>query len=97
MARHRPVELVEDIGLALHRRRRYGPPLVVGEDRRIRIVALTPSGKELIAPVFQRHATDLGVIFAELSQRELQQLEGSLKKIGRRAEALVSREKPQNE
>src|ERR1700704_1926119 len=40
------------------------------EDRRIRIVALTSSGKELITPVFRRHATDLGAVFAELSQQE---------------------------
>jgi len=64
------------------------------EDRRIRIVALTPSGKELITPVFRSHATDLGAVFAELSQQELQQLENSLKKIGRRAEGLGSHEKP---
>jgi MarR family transcriptional regulator, 2-MHQ and catechol-resistance regulon repressor len=58
------------------------------EDRRIRIVALTASGKKLIVPVFRKHAADLERVFSELSSDELQQLEGVLKKVGRRAEAL---------
>jgi MarR family transcriptional regulator, 2-MHQ and catechol-resistance regulon repressor len=58
------------------------------EDRRIRIVALTPSGKKLIVPVFRKHAADMGKIFSGLSSDELQQLERILKKAGRRAEAL---------
>jgi len=58
------------------------------EDRRIRIVALTPSGKKLIVPVFRRHAADIGNVFSELSSKELQELERLLKKVGRRAEAL---------
>jgi MarR family transcriptional regulator, 2-MHQ and catechol-resistance regulon repressor len=58
------------------------------EDRRIRIVALTPSGRELIVPVFRKHAAAMGKVFSELSSDELQQLESMLKKIGRRTEAL---------
>jgi MarR family transcriptional regulator, 2-MHQ and catechol-resistance regulon repressor len=58
------------------------------EDRRIRIVALTPSGKKLISPVFRKHAADIGEVFSELSLNELQELERLLKKVGRRAEAL---------
>jgi MarR family 2-MHQ and catechol resistance regulon transcriptional repressor len=58
------------------------------EDRRIRIVALTPNGKKLIVPVFRQHAADIKNIFSELSSDELQQVEYSLKKVGRRAEAL---------
>jgi MarR family 2-MHQ and catechol resistance regulon transcriptional repressor len=57
-------------------------------DRRIRIVALTPSGKKLIVPVFREHAAAMGEVFSELSSDELQQLESMLKKAGRRAEAL---------
>src|SRR5215831_4996518 len=53
------------------------------EDRRIRIVALTPSGKELIVPVFRKHAADIGKVFSELSSNELQQLERTLKRVGR--------------
>ena len=57
------------------------------EDRRIRIVALTPSGKRLIVPVFRKHAADIEKVFSELSSNELQQLEKLSKKVGRRAEA----------
>jgi MarR family 2-MHQ and catechol resistance regulon transcriptional repressor len=58
------------------------------EDRRIRTVALTPSGKRLIVPVFRKHAADIEKVFSELSSNELQQLEKLSKKVGRRAEAL---------
>ena len=58
------------------------------EDRRIRIVALTPSGKKLIVPVFRKHAAEVEKVFSELSSNELQELERLLKKVGRRAEAL---------
>jgi MarR family 2-MHQ and catechol resistance regulon transcriptional repressor len=59
-------------------------------DRRVRIVRLTPTGRKLIVPVFQKHVVDMAKVFAELSAEELQQLESSLKKVGRRAEALSS-------
>ena len=58
------------------------------DDRRIRMVALTPHGRDLITPVFLEHAAVIREIFAHLSCGELQQLEDALKKIGRRAEAL---------
>ena len=58
------------------------------EDRRIRIVALTPSGKRFIVPVFRKHAADIEKVFSELSSNELQQLEKLLKKVGSRAQAL---------
>jgi MarR family 2-MHQ and catechol resistance regulon transcriptional repressor len=58
------------------------------EDRRIRIVALTPSGKGFIVPVFRKHAAAMKNVFSKLSSDELQELENSLKKVGRRAEAL---------
>src|SRR6516162_8037207 len=72
--------------------RLYGKGLVSrvesAEDRRIRIVALTPSGKKLIVPVFRKHAADIKKVFSELSSNELQELERLLKKVGRRPEAL---------
>jgi MarR family 2-MHQ and catechol resistance regulon transcriptional repressor len=58
------------------------------EDRRIRIVALTSSGKELIVPIFRKHATAIRRVFAAVSSDQLQQLENTLKKPGRRAESL---------
>src|ERR1700739_1195741 len=60
-----------------------------GEDRRVRIVALTPRGKDLIAPAFRKHAGQMRKVFSELSPEELQSLEGALKQIGKRAAALM--------
>ncbi|HEX4164791.1 MAG TPA: MarR family transcriptional regulator [Bryobacteraceae bacterium] len=57
-------------------------------DRRIRIVALTPSGKELIVAVFQGHAAAMKDVFSELTANELWELEAALKKVGKRAAAL---------
>jgi MarR family 2-MHQ and catechol resistance regulon transcriptional repressor len=59
------------------------------EDRRIRIVALTPRGKGVITPIFRAHAATMERVFAGLSSDELRQLEGKLKHIGRQAESLL--------
>ena len=63
------------------------------EDRRVRTVALTPKGKRLIAGLFRDHALTMKAIFSELSPGELSALEATLKKMGRRAEALHNLEK----
>jgi MarR family 2-MHQ and catechol resistance regulon transcriptional repressor len=60
-----------------------------GEDRRVRIVALTPRGKDLIAPAFRKHAGQMRKVFSELSPEDLRSLEVALKKIGRHAAALM--------
>src|SRR5438046_1388644 len=64
------------------------------EDRRVRIVSLTPKGKELIAPIFRKHAAEIRKVFADASPKELRALETTLKKIGKRAESLRTRMKP---
>ncbi|AEU35951.1 transcriptional regulator, MarR family [Granulicella mallensis MP5ACTX8] len=58
------------------------------EDRRIRIVELTQSGRELIVPVFRNHMETIGKVFSKLSPQELEQLEAMMKKVGRNAETL---------
>ena len=58
------------------------------EDRRVRVVSLTPKGKELIAPIFRKHAAEIRKVFADTSPKELRALEATLKKIGKRAESL---------
>jgi len=58
------------------------------EDRRVRVVSLTPNGKKLIAPVFRKHAAEIKKVFADASPKELRTLETILKKIGKRAESL---------
>jgi MarR family transcriptional regulator, 2-MHQ and catechol-resistance regulon repressor len=59
------------------------------EDRRVRIVALTPRGKELIVPAFRKHSGQMRRVFSELNAEELRGLEAALKKIGKRAAALM--------
>src|SRR5438445_6526154 len=58
-------------------------------DRRVRIVALTTRGKDIIVPAFRKHAGQMRKVFSELSPEELRVLEVALKKIGKRAAAWV--------
>ena len=60
-------------------------------DRRVRIVALTPSGKGLIVSVFAQHSKQIKAVFSVLSPEELLGLEDALKKVGKRAVALTDR------
>jgi MarR family 2-MHQ and catechol resistance regulon transcriptional repressor len=59
------------------------------EDRRVRIVSLTPRGKSLIVDAFQKHAAQMRRVFSELSAEELRDFEMALKKVGKRAAALM--------
>jgi MarR family 2-MHQ and catechol resistance regulon transcriptional repressor len=59
------------------------------EDRRVRIVALTPRGKDLIGSAFRKHAGQMRKVFSELSPEDLRGLEMALKKVGKRAAALM--------
>ena len=59
------------------------------EDRRVRIVALTPSGKDLVASAFRKHSGQMKKVFSELSPEELHCLEVALKKAGKRAASLM--------
>jgi MarR family 2-MHQ and catechol resistance regulon transcriptional repressor len=59
------------------------------EDRRVRIVALTPRGKDLIVSAFRKHSEQMKRVFSELSPEELRGLEVPLKKIGKHAAALI--------
>jgi MarR family 2-MHQ and catechol resistance regulon transcriptional repressor len=59
------------------------------QDRRVRIVALTPCGKDLIAGAFRKHSGQMKRVFSELSPEELCGLETALKKVGKRAAALM--------
>ena len=60
-----------------------------GEDRRVRIVALTPRGKGLIDSAFRKHSGQMKRVLSELSPEELRALEVKLKKVGKRAAALM--------
>ncbi|SRR5882672_467882 len=66
------------------------------QDRRVRIVSLTPKGKGLIAPIFRKHAAEIARVFADASPKELRNLETILKKIGKRAKSLGAGIKPKS-
>ena len=59
------------------------------EDRRVRIVALTPRGKDLIVSAFRKHSGQMKRVFSDLSPEELRGLEVALKKVGKQAAALM--------
>src|SRR5258705_8521878 len=61
------------------------------EDRRVRIVALTPRGKGVITPIFKEHVAAIEKVFAGVSRDELRQLGQQLKRVGRQAESLFDR------
>jgi MarR family 2-MHQ and catechol resistance regulon transcriptional repressor len=60
------------------------------QDRRVRIVALSARGKDLIASAFRRHSGQMRRVFSELSPDELRGLEAALKKVGKRAASLTN-------
>ena len=64
------------------------------EDRRVRIIALTPRGKDLIVPAFRKHSGQMKRVLSELSAKELRSLEVALKKLGKRAVALMEADNP---
>src|SRR5882672_10998850 len=51
-------------------------------DRRARVVELTAQGKRLAASCFEKHAKDLEALMSPLSEKEMEELYGSLKKLG---------------
>jgi MarR family transcriptional regulator, 2-MHQ and catechol-resistance regulon repressor len=60
------------------------------EDRRIRIVALTASGKARILPIYRKHVEDIRRVFADFTPADIRQLERLMKKAGLQAEALYA-------
>jgi hypothetical protein len=47
----------------------------------------------LIAPVFRKHAAEIGKVFGDATPKELQMLESVLKRAGKRAEAPAAEKK----
>jgi len=52
------------------------------EDRRAKILRLSPKGRSLVEAAFARHSADLETVMAVLDQREKRQLHGLLKRLG---------------
>lgn len=61
------------------------------DDRRVRIVALTDAGKDIVVPVFRRHSALIKRVFSKLSVDELMELETQLKRVGKCAAVLHNR------
>lgn len=59
-------------------------------DRRVRQVALTDAGRELIAPAFERHAADLEEVVSNLTLKERTTLVALLRKVGKGAEGMAN-------
>ena len=59
------------------------------QDRRVRVVALTSSGKDLITAAFRGHSGQMKKVFCDLSPKQIRNLEVSLKKVGHRAADLL--------
>jgi MarR family 2-MHQ and catechol resistance regulon transcriptional repressor len=68
------VDRLEKLGLVVRKS--------IPSDRRARVVELTVPGKRLAASCFERHAKDLEALMSVLSEKEMEQLHGSLKKFG---------------
>src|SRR5216684_7395620 len=68
------VDRLEKLGLVV---RKASP-----HDRRARVVHLTAEGKGLAASSFERHVKDIDALMSPLSEKEMEQLYGLLKKLG---------------
>jgi MarR family 2-MHQ and catechol resistance regulon transcriptional repressor len=67
------------------------------DDRRVRVVALTKSGKDLIVPIFRKHSAEITRVFADANPKEFASPEKVLKKAAKRARALSEkRSKPRS-
>jgi MarR family 2-MHQ and catechol resistance regulon transcriptional repressor len=58
-------------------------------DRRVRLVELTPRGRQLIGPAFARHEDDLEKLASALTHEERATLVELLRKLGRAAEGTL--------
>jgi DNA-binding MarR family transcriptional regulator len=62
-----------------------------GEDRRVRIVSLTPRGKNLIVSAFKKTFGQMKKVFSDLNAEEIRSLEVKLKTVGKRAATLMGK------
>ena len=63
------------------------------DDRRARVVELTPEGKRVAASSFEKHARDLESLMSPLSKKEKTQIYESLKKLGLLAAERLDKQK----
>jgi MarR family 2-MHQ and catechol resistance regulon transcriptional repressor len=68
------VDRLEKLGLVVRKS--------TASDRRARVLELTTKGKRLAASSFEKHAKDIEALMSPLSEKEMERLHGSLKKLG---------------
>jgi MarR family transcriptional regulator, 2-MHQ and catechol-resistance regulon repressor len=68
------IDRLEKLGLVVRK--------ATTKDRRARIVELTREGRRVASECFEKHARDLGALMSVLSEKEMEQLYVSLKKLG---------------
>jgi MarR family 2-MHQ and catechol resistance regulon transcriptional repressor len=83
------VDRLENLGLIV---RKASP-----SDRRARVVELTPQGRRLAASCFEKHAKDLEALMSVLSEKEREQLYGSVKKLGLLAARKLDEQETKNQ
>ncbi len=59
------------------------------QDRRTRLVALTPKGEKLIEKAFKKHTADMEQIMSPLTEHERATFVSLLRKLGQHAETLI--------
>ena len=67
-----------------------------GTDRRVRVVNLTPKGRDLITTIFSEHAKDMEELAKILTPTERVQLVNALKRLGKHAAGSVAHNCPQS-
>ena len=67
-----------------------------GTDRRVRLVNLTPKGRDLITTIFSEHAKDMEELAKILTPTERVQLVNALKRLGKHAAGSVAHNCPQS-
>lgn len=64
------------------------------DDRRARIVHLTPKGSALVRKAFAQHKRDMETVVSCLGKQEIETLARTLRKLGKSAEALLAAPPP---
>jgi MarR family 2-MHQ and catechol resistance regulon transcriptional repressor len=58
-------------------------------DRRVRIVALTEQGEQLIRERFNEHVNHMNLAFSALNNNEIEELQSLLRKLGKGAQSIL--------
>jgi hypothetical protein len=96
-----PAILMHSLLISIYRADNDLKPFITGalrrrvssDDRRLRVVAFTKSGKDLMVPIFRKYSAQIVRMFADATPTSSKHSKGSAK-AGKRAERLPKREAP---